>query len=248
MASLPRYLSWAPMGSFRWECRSCWRRFSAFSWSRCRVRRGSYSCGFSAAVLLHLMSEEAGTCHPGTNRLRRQRRHPRHRHPRRPLNRRPNRAGSQMIASSPGDAATGTPPRLMLAPKRLSRAVLDGAWWPRPADAPAELTSLVQALTERYGRIRYVILNGAAWEGHIRRLPVAGHICRVGWFASMNAAPLVATTDGGVQLDLLLVPPSASKTAAGRAMTEAADPFNMGRAADLLARSDRTINRPVAAL
>ena len=152
-----------------------------------------------------------------------------------------------MIAAAPRDSAAAPPPRLVLAPKRLSRAVLDGAWWPRSGDASAELTALVQALTERYGRIRYVILNGASWEGHIRRLPVAGNLCRVGWFTSMNAALLVATTDGGDQLDLLLVPPSASETVAEHAMTDAADPSNMEHAADLLARSERTaITRPVA--
>jgi hypothetical protein len=146
-----------------------------------------------------------------------------------------------MIANSPRDPAPGPPPRLKLAPKRLSRAVLDGAWWPRSGDAPAELTNLVQALTERYGRIRYVILNGAAWEGHIRRLPVAGNVCRVGWFASMNAALLVATTDGGDQIDLLLVPPSANEAAAERAMAEAVDPSNRKHAADLLlAGADQT--------
>jgi hypothetical protein len=64
----------------------------------------------------------------------------------------------------------------------------------------------------------------------------------------MNATLLVATADGGDQLDLLLVPPSASKTAAQRAMAEAADPSTMEHAFDLLARSDRTaITRPVAA-
>jgi hypothetical protein len=65
----------------------------------------------------------------------------------------------------------------------------------------------------------------------------------------MNAALLVATTEGGDQLDLLLVPPSASETAAEHAMTDAADPSNMEHAADLLARSQQTaVTRPVAAL
>jgi hypothetical protein len=140
-----------------------------------------------------------------------------------------------MLATMPRVAALAPPSRLLLVSHRAKRAVLDGAWWPRSLDASAELSGLVLALSERFGRIRYVILNGSAWTGRTRRLTVADHVLRVGWFASMTEALLVATTDGGDQLDLLIVPPSFANEAAEGAMARAADPANVQRAPALLA-------------
>jgi hypothetical protein len=56
----------------------------------------------------------------------------------------------------------------------------------------------------------------------------------MGWFATLDPALLIATTDRGDQLDLLVVPPSASVDAAWRAVTMAADPTNVRRAPDIL--------------
>lgn len=100
------------------------------------------------------------------------------------------------------------PPRLRLADQRAARTVLDGAWWPRSADAPTELADLVSALSARYGRIRHVILNGFAWTNHVRRLADGDRTLRIGWFASMSPALLVAITDADKQVDLLIVPAS----------------------------------------
>ena len=124
-------------------------------------------------------------------------------------------------------------PRLSLAPARAGQAVLDGGWWPRSWDPVAELPGLVLALTVRYGPIRQVMLNGAAWDGRFHRLAVGADVVRIGWFATLDPALLIATTDRGDQLDLLVVAPHTAEAAAKRAMTTAADPTNTTRAPDI---------------
>lgn len=133
--------------------------------------------------------------------------------------------------------AVTSSPRLRLTQTRADHAVLDGAWWPRSWDATAELANLAPALSERYGRIRYVMLNGSEWIHQVRRLAVDGNVIRVGWFDSMSDALLVVTTDRGDQVDLVIIAPSFAEDAAGRVMAKAADPANVAHAPDLLAAS-----------
>ncbi|WP_159104446.1 DUF5994 family protein [Plantactinospora sp. BB1] len=126
-------------------------------------------------------------------------------------------------------------PRLSLPPARASGAVLDGAWWPRSWDPLAELPGLMVALSARYGRVRNVVLNSAAWDGRFRRFVAGDDVIRAGWFSSLEPALLVATTEAGDQIDLLVVPPGTTAAAAERVMTMAADPANTLRAPAILA-------------
>jgi hypothetical protein len=137
---------------------------------------------------------------------------------------------SMIIPSSPPSE-----PRLLLASDRGDEAVLDGGWWPRSWDPAAELPGLVLALSERYGRILNVMLNRAAWDSRFRRLAVGTGVVRVGWFTTLAPTLLIAATDRGEQIELLVVPPSASAAVAKRAMTTAANPTNIMRAPDILA-------------
>jgi hypothetical protein len=57
----------------------------------------------------------------------------------------------------------------------------------------------------------------------------------MGWFTTMDPALLIANTDRGDQIDLLVVPPHTAATAAAQAMTTAADPTNVLRAPAILA-------------
>jgi len=141
----------------------------------------------------------------------------------------PDRRGTLVAAASP------PVPRLMLAAERASRAVLDGGWWPRSWDPAAEVPGLVVALSAKYGRIRQMMLSSSVWEGRFRRLVVGEVVVRLGWFATMDPALLVAITDVGDQIDLLVVPPSASQPTAEQAMRTAADPDNLTRAHKILA-------------
>lgn len=126
-------------------------------------------------------------------------------------------------------------PRLVLARTPAGRGVLDGGWWPRSWDPEAELPGLIGALHDRYGPIRNVMLNSAAWDSRLRRLTVGGHVLRLGWFVTLGPALMVAMTDEGDQLELLVVPPSASAVVAHHAMAVAANSSNTRRAPDILA-------------
>jgi hypothetical protein len=125
-------------------------------------------------------------------------------------------------------------PRLELAEARTNKSVLDGGWWPRSTDPVAELPGLVVALTARYGPIHRLMLNADAWDTRVRRLAVADGVVRTGWFNTLDPAVVVATTGRGVQIDLLIVPPSTDEADAKAMMAAAADPGNRLRAAAIL--------------
>lgn len=133
-------------------------------------------------------------------------------------------------------------PRLVLAPVRADRAVLDGGWWPRSWDAVAELPGVVLALSARYGTIRQLMLNNVVWTGHFKRLPVGDGVVRAGWFANIDPAMLIATTYDGDQIDLLVVPPSTATGPAESAMARAADPANRMRANAVLTAASASEN------
>jgi uncharacterized protein DUF5994 len=126
-------------------------------------------------------------------------------------------------------------PRLVLVPSRADHAVLDGGWWPRSGDPVAELPGLVLALAARFGSVRQLMLASTAWDRRFRRMAVGGGVVRMGWFASMDPALLIATTYRGQQIDLLVVPCDTAASAAQAAMATAANPTNVVRAPEILA-------------
>jgi hypothetical protein len=79
------------------------------------------------------------------------------------------------------------------------------------------------------------MINSDTWRGHFRRLLVGTEVIRIGWYSSQSPALLVATTDTGHQLDILVVPPPTGPEAADLAMTAAADPADARRAPEILA-------------
>jgi hypothetical protein len=125
-------------------------------------------------------------------------------------------------------------PRLDLAEARTDRSVLDGGWWPRSTDPVAELPGLVIALSARYGPVHRLMLNADAWDTQVRRLAVDGGVVRTGWFSTVDPAVVVATTDRGIQIDLLVVPPETGEDEARAMMAAAADPGNRLRAPAIL--------------
>lgn len=149
---------------------------------------------------------------------------------------------STNIAQRATAVASASPsrPRLSLAPTRAVRSLLDGAWWPRSSDPVAELPGLVLELGARYGSIRQLMLSAGFWDSHFRRLAVGGAVVRMGWFATLDPALVIATTAGGDRIDILVVPPDTAAGAARRAMTMAADPANTMRAPAVLAAAQAT--------
>jgi hypothetical protein len=132
-------------------------------------------------------------------------------------------------------APPSSPPRLHLAPVRAGRAVLDGGWWPRSWDPVAELPGLILDLDASFGPIQQMLLNIDAWDRRFRRLAVGSRVVRMGWFTSLDPALLIATTERGDQIDLLVVPPGAAPATARVAMARAADPANTTHAPAILA-------------
>jgi hypothetical protein len=79
------------------------------------------------------------------------------------------------------------------------------------------------------------MLNRVTWESRITRVAVGEGVVRLGWFASVDPAVVIATTYSGDRVDLLVVPPRTAAGAAEKAMTDAADPANLARAQVILA-------------
>jgi len=138
-------------------------------------------------------------------------------------------------------------PRLRLQPDSRAYTLLDGAWWPRSDDPAAELPGLILVLDERHGPfdpITRIMLGMADWNpSRPRRLRVygpSGHrVVRLGWFATMPAGLLTATSRRGQRTDLLIVPPDTSEQDARAAMDQAAQAGNRRRTPALLAAITR---------
>ena len=114
-------------------------------------------------------------------------------------------------------------PRLELRQDPSARAILDGAWWPRSRATVTELTNLIIALDGRQAPVTRIMLNTGAWDEHPRRVSVAGRIVRLGWFHTLDANLLIATTGTDQRVDLLVIPPAASAAFAAAATNMATD-------------------------
>jgi hypothetical protein len=145
--------------------------------------------------------------------------------------------------------------RLRLQPERPAYTLLDGGWWPRSADPAAELPCLILALDERhesFNSVTRIMLGMADWDSsRPRRLRIEGpagrRVVRLGWFATMPAGLLTATSRRGQRTDLLIVPPDTGEQAAQAAMEQAAQAGNRSRTPALLAAMARP-GRPAAVI
>lgn len=116
--------------------------------------------------------------------------------------------------------------RLQLAPAGSAPALVDGAWWPRSRDLAAELPALVAVLDPLWGRITHVTVNPTFWPVIPRRVPVHGHVVKVGWFrAEQDPHKLLLFSYAVGRWDLLVIPPGTSAVTAARLMTTATDPL-----------------------
>ncbi|MFF3645641.1 DUF5994 family protein [Streptomyces sp. NPDC002564] len=101
--------------------------------------------------------------------------------------------------------------------------LLDGAWWPRSRDLMAELPALVKVLDSSWGRITRIAVNPAHWPVVPRKIPVAGHVVRAGWFTpEIDPHKLMLFSYRSGRWDLLVVPPEVGAEAAARLMAAAA--------------------------
>lgn len=112
--------------------------------------------------------------------------------------------------------------------------MLDGAWWPHSTDLMAELPALVRALDTRWGPVTHLMLGAGASAIHPLRVTVDSRKIRLGWFVSQSPALLIATCNNWERTDLLIIPSTAARDVAERAMSCAAEAATMLRAPSLL--------------
>ncbi|WP_407918383.1 DUF5994 family protein [Kitasatospora sp. NE20-6] len=130
---------------------------------------------------------------------------------------------------------SGTPllPRLALEPTMARTGMFDGAWWPRTADARAELPDLITALGAHLGPILRVGLDTVAWRHVPRSVTVNGLVVKIGLFAA-GGGTISLTRGFQDHFLLLVVPPGADPRTADAAMAGAAETGNRTPAAELL--------------
>ncbi|MFE1840154.1 DUF5994 family protein [Streptomyces sviceus] len=115
-------------------------------------------------------------------------------------------------------------PRLSLKPDGSARGLLDGAWWPRSRDLLSELPALTSMVGPLWGRITRVAVNPEHWPVIPRKVPVDGHVVRVGWFTpEIDPHKLLLLSYGTGRWDLLIIPPETGAASAARLMAAACD-------------------------
>lgn len=114
--------------------------------------------------------------------------------------------------------------RLALKTDGTSRGLLDGAWWPRSRDLLSELPALTDVLDPLWGRITRIAVNPEHWPVIPRKVPVDGHIVKIGWFTpEIDPHKLLLLSYGTGRWDLLVIPPETGAESAARLMAAASD-------------------------
>ena len=138
------------------------------------------------------------------------------------------------------DRSSSSSVRLSLAPVGPAPALLDGAWWPRSRDLMAELPSLTDVLDPLWGRITRVTVNPTHWPVVPRKVPVAGHVVKVGWFlAEQDPHELLLLSYRTGRWNLLVVPPQTPPDSAAWLMSAVSDPLGTSTASRLMEEAAR---------
>jgi hypothetical protein len=125
--------------------------------------------------------------------------------------------------------------RLKLKPKSADpTGYVDGGWWPRSRDLPAELPALAAVLAVRLGRIERVSYRHSDWEQSRGRMVVDGTLVHLDGYR-MRPACTVDVITATQRVVLLVVPPDTEPEAAHRALVAAGHRGNTDGVAELLA-------------
>ncbi|MFD9392224.1 DUF5994 family protein [Streptomyces sp. NPDC060000] len=149
------------------------------------------------------------------------------------------------LSPTPEDRLSSSSPtssslRLSLAHVGAAPALLDGAWWPRSRDLGAELPILTAVLQPLWGRITRVTVNPTHWPVVPRKVPVAGHVVKVGWFlAEQDPHELLLLSYRTGRWDLLVIPPQTDPVSAAWLMAAASDPLGTSTASRLMEQAAR---------
>jgi hypothetical protein len=159
-----------------------------------------------------------------------------------------------MSVSTTRSAPDGAPSdheqlRLRLKPRGPVTGFVDGGWWPRSRDLPAELPALLAVLAVRLGPVESVSYHLDDWAPTPRRVTVDGRLVRLAGFRSQRPAT-VDVLGARHRVTLLVVSPETTShtahavlMAAGRRagtdridallLTSAADPVDSADPADV---------------
>lgn len=128
-------------------------------------------------------------------------------------------------------------PRLRLKPQGHTGGWVDGAWWPRSRDLPAELPELAAGL----GRLERVSYNISIWDVALpRRAAVDGHRVRLEGFHSQHRHTVDVITTDQARLTLLVVPPESTPAAAQQLLATASRRDNADSIDELIPDGDCT--------
>jgi hypothetical protein len=142
----------------------------------------------------------------------------------------------RLSSSSPASSSL----RLSLAPVGAAPALLDGAWWPRSRDLGAELPILTAVLDPLWGRITRVTVNPTHWPVVPRKVPVGGHVVKVGWFLpEQDPHELLLLSYHVGRWNLLVVPPRTEPVSAAWLMAAASDPLGTSTASRVMEQAAR---------
>jgi hypothetical protein len=123
--------------------------------------------------------------------------------------------------------------------------LLDGAWWPRSSDLSAELPLLTAELDSLWGRITRITVNPAHWPTIPRKVPVAGHVVKVGWFRhEQDEHELLLLSYHVGRWNLLVIPPTTPPDTAAWLMTAATDPLGTSSGSRLVGEAAGLVSDP----
>jgi hypothetical protein len=110
--------------------------------------------------------------------------------------------------------------RLRLKPRGPVTGFVDGGWWPRSRDLPAELPALLAVLAVRLGPVESVSYNLDTWGPTPRRITLDGRVVRLAGYRSQHPAT-IDVLGAAHRVTLLVVAPDAAPAAARGALMAA---------------------------
>jgi hypothetical protein len=127
--------------------------------------------------------------------------------------------------------------RLRLKPRGSVTGFVDGGWWPRSRDLPAELPALLAVLAVRLGPVESVSYNLDAWGPTPRKITLDGRLVRLAGYRSQHPAT-IDVLGAGHRVTLLVVPPEATPAAAHGSLMAAGRRANTDQIDALLLAGD----------
>jgi hypothetical protein len=132
-------------------------------------------------------------------------------------------------------------PRLRVTPNRLASEHIDGSWWPRSTQLPAELPALLSSLSDRLGQVVGVGYRRDGWTDAPPQVDIAGHPVQLMGFTSDEPASVIVIGHDGHHLTLRVIAPETSDEAAREALAAIPERANDGTASRRATAAARSV-------